>query len=143
MSVPTPIQSNLVPVAISTDSGVTYKDVTCKKAWNFNGSTATNVEGTDCGPLVGLGSNNWTIDMEMVLNTTPDGATQISAKEMLDIWAAQTLAQIKVLYPSLGGTNFFIQGSGYLTSFVLQNTVGNLMTYTATFTGQGSPDVTP
>ena len=141
MSTPTTVQSNLVPVAISTDSGVTYKNVVCKKAWNFNGNTPTNVDDTDCGPLVGLGSNNWTIDMDMVLNNTPNTG-EISAKEVLAIWAAQSLAAIKVLYPDPGGTAFFIQGSGYITSFVLQNTVGNNMTFTATFTGQGSPDVT-
>jgi hypothetical protein len=141
MSTPTTIQSNLVPFALSTD-GSTYKNVVCKKSWNFNGTTATNVEETDCGPLVGLGSNNFTFDFEMVLNTTPD-SDQMSAKDVLTIWNSQTLSYAKVLYPSPGGGNFFIQGSGYITSFVLQNTVGNLMTFTGTFSGNGTVDVTP
>lgn len=142
MSVPTTLQSNLVPFAVSTDD-VTYKAVVCKKAWNFNGTTPTNVEDTDCGPLVGLASNNWTFDFEMVLNTTPNGSTEMSAKEILAIWAAQTLSYVKVLYPAVTGTNFFIQGSGYFTSYTLQNQVGNLMTFSGTFSGQGSPDYTP
>lgn len=142
MSTPTTLQSNLVPFALSTDD-VTYKNVVCKKAWNFNGTTPTNVEETDCGPLVGLGSNNWTFDFEMVLNTTPNGSTEMSAKDVLTIWNNQTASYVKVFYPNPGGTNFYIQGAGYITSFVLQNTVGNLMTFTGTFSGNGSVDITP
>lgn len=142
MSVPTTLQSNLVPFALSTDE-ITYKNVVCKKAWNFNGTTPTNVEETDCGPLVGLGSNTWTFDFEMVLNTTPDGATQMSAKDVLSIWNNQTFAYAKVMYPANTGVNFYIQGAGYITSFVLQNTVGNLMTFTGTFSGNGAVDITP
>lgn len=142
MSTPTTVQSNLVPFALSTDD-VTYKNVVCKKAWNFNGTTPTTIEETDCGPLVGLGTNNWTFDFEMVLNTTPNGATEMSAKEVLDIWNNQTPAYAKVFYPSPGGGSFYIQGAGYITNFVFQNTVGNMMTYTGTFSGNGAVDITP
>lgn len=142
MSTPTTLQSNLVPFALSTDD-ITYKNVVCKKAWNFNGTTATNPEDTDCGVLVGLGANAWTFDFEMVLNTTPNGATEMSAKDVLSIWNNQTFAYAKVLYPNPGGTNFYIQGGGYITSFTLQNTVGNLMTFTGTFSGNGAVDITP
>lgn len=142
MSTPTTIQSNLVPFAISTDD-VTYKNVVCKKAWNFNGTTPVTTEQTDCGPLVAVASNEWTFDFEMVLNTTPNGATEMSAKDILTIWNAQTYSYVKVLYPDPGGTNFYIQGAGYITSFTLTNTVGNLMTFTGTFTGNGNPDITP
>lgn len=141
MSTPTTIQANLVPFALSSDN-ITYKNVVCKKSWNFNGTTATNVEETDCGPLVGLGSNAFTFDFEMVLNTTPD-SDQMSAKDVLALWNNQTSSYAKVLYPNPGGTNFFIQGSGYITSFVLQNTVGSLMTFTGTFSGNGTVDITP
>lgn len=140
MSTPTTLQSNLIPFALSSD-GVTYKNVVCKKAWNFNGTTNTTVEDTDCGPLVGVGANAWTFDFEMVLNTTPIGATEISAKEVLSYWNNQTLSYAKVLYPSGTGANFYIQGSGYITSFVLQNTVGSLMTFTGTMTGNGAVDI--
>lgn len=142
MSTPTTLQSNLVPFKLSTDD-ITYKNVVCKKAWSFNGTTPTNIEETDCGPLVGLGTNNWSFDFEMVLNTTPNGSTEMSAKDVLSIWNNQTAAYAKVLYPDPGGTTFYLQGSGYITNFVLQNTVGNLMTFTGTFSGQGTVDITP
>lgn len=142
MSVPTGIQSNLVPFALSTDD-TTYKNVVCKKAWSFKGSTPTNVEETDCGPMVGLGSNNFSFDFQMVLNTTPDGATQISAKTVLQYWNAQTPVYVKVQYPASVGTDFYLQASGFITNFELVNSVGNLMTFNGTFTGNGTVDITP
>lgn len=141
MSTPTTVQSNLVPFAISTDD-VTYKNVVCKKSWNFNGTTQTTTENTDCGPLIAVGSNEFTFDFEMVLNTTPNGATEMSAKDVLTIWNNQTYSYVKVLYPAITGTSFFIMGGGYITSFKLTNQVGNLMTFTGTFSGNGAVDIT-
>lgn len=141
MSTPTVIQSNLVPFALSTDN-VTYKNVVCKKAWSFKGSTPTSVEETDCGPLVGLGSNNFSFDFQMVLNTTPNGATEMSAKDVLTIWNNQTACYVKVLYPAGTGADFYLQASGYVSNFELQNTVGNAMTFNGTFTGNGTVDIT-
>lgn len=139
MSTPTTVQSNLVPVAVSTD-GSTYKNVVCKKSWNFTGTTPTNIEQTDCGPLVGLGANEWSVQIEGVLNTTPNGATEVSLKEFLDYWVNQTLVYVKMLYPSNTGSNFYIQGSGYITSYSAVNVVGNLITFTATISGNGTVD---
>lgn len=142
MSTPTGIQSNLVPVVISTDD-ITYKTITCKKAGNFNGTTPTNVEQTDCGPMVGLGSNEWSVDIEGVLNTAVEGATQVSAKELLGYWNGQTFVYIKIQYPSPGGTNFYLQGGGYISSFKLGIQTGQLVNFSATFSGNGTVDITP
>ena len=67
MSVPTTVQSNQIPLALSTDGGVTYKNVVCKRAWNFAGTTAVNAEETDCGVSKGLGAPDWTMDFEGVV----------------------------------------------------------------------------
>jgi hypothetical protein len=142
MSVPTGIQSNLVPLLISSDD-ITYKSVVCKKAANFNGTTPTNVEQTDCGPMVGLGSNEWSFDIEGVLNTAPAGATEISAKELLNYWNSQSAIYVKMQYPNPGGTNFYLQGAGYITSFKLGVQVGQLVNFSATFSGNGTVDNTP
>lgn len=139
MSTPTTIQSNLVPIAISTN-GSLYKNLVCKKSWGFKGTTPTSIEQTDCGPLVGLGSNEWSFDAEIIINTSPSGASELSAKELLDIWNNQTLAYMKVLYPNSDGSNFYIQGSGYITAYNMTNTVGSLMSVTVTFSGNGTVD---
>ena len=109
MSTPTTVQSNLVPFALSTDD-ITYKNVVCKKAWNFNGTTPTNIEQTDCGQLVALGSSQFTFDFQMVLNTAVAGATEMSLNTVLDLWNNQTYCYAKVKYPSASGSAFHIQG---------------------------------
>ena len=142
MSTPTTVQSNLVPIAFSVDD-ITYKAWLCKKAWNFKGTTPTNVEETDCGPLVGLGSNNFSFDAQIVLNTTPDGATQWLFKDVLGHWNNQTYGYVKVLFPAVTGATFYIQGAGYITNLEVVNQVGNLMTANITFAGNGTVDITP
>jgi len=137
MSTPTTIQGKLVPMAISTDD-ITYKNVVCKKVLNLNVDSSVNIEETDCGPLPALGSVNWNFDFEGVLNTTPNGATEISANEMLGFDLNQTLIYIKVAYaPSI-----YRQGAGYITSYKESYTTQGLVTFNATFTGQGTLDVT-
>lgn len=137
MSTPTYVQSNQVPLALSTD-GITYKNVVCKRAWNFNGSTPVNTEETDCGVAKGLGASDWTMDFEGVLNTTPNGASEMSLKDVLALWVNQTLSYIK----TQSGSSMYIQGEGYITDFAIQNSVGNLVAFTFTFNGIGNPDIT-
>lgn len=141
MSTPTYAQSNQVPLAISTDGGATWKNVVCKRAWNFNGTTPVNAEETDCGVAKGLGAPDWTKDFEGVVNTTPNSPTEISAKQLADIWLAQTSVKIKTTTGS-GGSNLYIQGDGYVTDYAVQNSVGNLLAFTFTFNGVGLPDFT-
>ena len=141
MSTPTTVQSNLIPLAISTD-GSTYYNIVCKKAWNFNGDTTTTSDESDCGVHTGLGANKWTFDFTALMNITPD-ADQKSAKDLLAYWAAQTLLYIKALYPTSTGANMYVQGQAYLTSFKLTNQVGSLQEFSGTFTGTNDIDVTP
>lgn len=144
MSNPTTLQANLVPFAISPD-GVTYKNVVCLKAWNFNGSTSTTKEETQCGPFVGLGSNSWSFDFEFVLNSTPNGSTEATFANIIGYWDAQTNIYVKVQYPTSGGSaggTIYLQGQGYITSFKINGQVGSLITVQGTFENSGAIDVT-
>src|SRR6187402_3510845 len=109
------LQSSSVPLYVSTD-GSNWKMVVCKKSVTFNGTTPVNTEDTDCGPIVGIASNQWTIDIDAVVNTTPDIGTQESYEQILKWWAAQTLLYIRWNYPDSGGTDFMHTGQAYITS---------------------------
>lgn len=139
----TTVQSNLVPILLSSDSGTTYKSVVCKKSWSFTNETSTSKEETDCGVLVGVGANSWSFDVEGVINTTP-GSTEVSAEDLLGFSAGQTSLLVKAQYPTSGspGADFYMQGACYITNFKITNSVGSLMTFTATITGTGTLDVT-
>jgi hypothetical protein len=141
MSVPTLIQSNTIPLQLSTDD-ITYKSVVCKKSYNFDFDTPVNEEETDCGKHVGLGAVGWKASFEGVLNTTPTSTTEYSAKDVLDLWLAQTLVYIKTVTGAGTGKNLYVQGSGYIVNVKVTNQVGNLIGFTFDFNGSGSPDLT-
>ena len=141
MSVPTTIQSNQVPLSLSTD-GITYKNVVCKRTWGFNLTSAVNTEETDCGVEKGLGAVDWTFNFEGVVNTTPNGATEMSAAVLIGLANNQTLTYVKALTGDGTGSNIYIQGSGYITDFSIENSVGSLIAFTFTFNGVGAVDIT-
>ena len=141
MSVPTTIQSNQVPLQLGTD-GITYKNVVCKRTTNFNGTTSVNVEETDCGIEKGLGTPDWTLDFEGVVNTTPTSTTELSAADLLSLWLNKTLAYAKFMTGDGTGKNVYIQGTGYVTDLSMAASVGNLLAFTFTFNGVGTPDIT-
>jgi len=129
-------------MSVSTDAGVTWKNIVCKKAANFNGSLPTNVDDTDCGPAVGVGSPAFTFDFEGAVNTTPN-SSEISAKALLAIFQAAQLVQIRIMFPNPGGTDFYVSGEGYLTTYNVALATGNVANFTGTFTGNGAVDITP
>ena len=133
MSTPTTLQGKLVPMAIGTD-GSTYKNVVCKKTLNLKIDSSVNTEETDCGPLVSLGTVNWSFDWEGIYNTAYAGATEMSANQIFDFVNAQTLVYVKVLHSS----DILITGSGYLSSFSEKFDAVGLVSYSCTFTGQGT-----
>ena len=139
----TSLQSNLVPISTSVDSGTTWLNIVCKKGWTFNHETSTTEEETDCGTLTGVGSNKWSFDVEGVMSTTP-GAGEASAETLLGYASAQTLLLIRTQYPTSGspGTDLYASGSADLTNFRITNSVGSLMNFSATFSGTGRLDIT-
>lgn len=140
----TSLQSNLVPISTSVDSGTTWLNIVCKKGWTFNHETSTTEEETDCGTLTGLGSNKWSFDVEGVMSTTP-AAGEASAETLLGYASAQTLLLVRAQYPTSGGSaggDLYASGSAYLTNFRITNSVGSLMNFSATFSGTGTLDIT-
>lgn len=137
----TTLQSNLVPIKISTDDGVTLQSIVCKKSWSFNGTTSVSEEETDCGTLIGLGSNKWSFPFEGVVNTTPTGATEVSAEDLLSIWHNQTQFIVYIDYPAGSGGDFYLSGDAYITDFTITNSVGSLMIFSGTITGTGTLDI--
>lgn len=140
----TTIQSNLIPIEISSDSGTTYKKLVCNQTWKLGQSVSVSEEETDCGTLVGLGSNKWSFDAAGVLNSTPE-STEISHEGLNTLFAAQTLILVRAQYPASGspGADLYAVGSAYITSLEVDKSTGSLMKFTATFTGNGVLDITP
>lgn len=133
----TALQSSSVPFYVSTD-GVTYKMVVCKRGVTFNGSTPITLEATDCGPVAGIGANEWSFDIDIIANITPDIGTAESYEQLLKWWNLQTLLYVRWNYPDSTGTDFKHAGQAYITSIRGQVQQGNAMNATLTFTGSGN-----
>jgi hypothetical protein len=133
----TALQSSAVPFYVSTN-GSTWKMIVCKKSVTFKGTTPVNAEDTDCGSIVGIASNQWTIDVDAVVNTTPDIGTCESYEQILKWWNLQTLLYVRWDYPDSAGTDFKHEGQAYITSLTGQVAQGTAMNFQATFSGQGA-----
>lgn len=137
MSTPTTLQGKLVPMAISTD-GVTYKNVVCKKTTTLALDSPITTEETDCGPLVSLGTVNWSFQFEGIYNSAFAGATEMSSNEIATLANNQSLVYVKVQSGAI-----YRQGAGYLSNFGETYNANALVGFTCTFTGQGILDLTP
>ena len=132
-----------VVVQVSTD-GTTYKNLICEISNNLPISRETNSVTTKCDngtTTRSLGAYSWEVSGEAVADTAPS-ASQISYEDLLSGFIAGTLYTIKVENPASTGTNFYHQGSAYLTSLELSNEVNGVSQFSFTFSGTGALDVT-
>jgi hypothetical protein len=137
------LQSNLVPLLISTDSGTTKKTLTCLVSANFSGTTTTTEEETQCGTFTGMGANKWEMSFDAVVDITPTSGTQLSFEDMLGIWHNQTEVQVTMQYPASGtpGSDFFLQGDAYVSALGAAVQVGSSMKFSGTLKGNGALDI--
>lgn len=138
----TTIQGKKVPLYFSFDNGATYKRTVCIKSWDLSVQTAINKENTQCGVFVGLGPNDWSFSFDCLANATP-AVGECSYSDLLLAVNNQTRLLIKTVYPDYGngssGTELHIELPGYLSNLSTKVQVGNLVTFTATFNGDGNP----
>lgn len=125
-----------MPFAISTD-GVTYKSVVCKKAWNVAIDPQITSEDSDCGVHTSVGTTRWSFDAEIILNTTPNGATEVSANTVAGYANAGTLVYVKLVYSG----SYYRQGQGYITNYRESAPLNGLVSASFTFTGDGTLDL--
>lgn len=136
MSSPTTVQGRNTPLAMSTDD-VTFKNILCNRAHNYNASVSTTDEESDCGVETATGAITATMDFDGLLNTTPNGATEMSFDAVHDLFLAKTLVYIKT-QPGIK----IISGDGYITNMTFAKATANLNSFTFTFKFNGDPIAT-
>lgn len=136
MSVPTTIASSAVPFAISTDGGVTFKNVVCKKTWNIALSNTLVEEETDCGTLTETGATKVAFGFEFVLNTTPNGATEWGSDDVMNMANNKTTIVVK----TTNGSTFYRSMSGKISAYNETAPQGGMVNATGTFNGSGTLD---
>lgn len=139
MSAPNQILSSSVPVAISSDGGVTYKNVVCKKSWDYSGNATVTQEETDCGVLTGVGAIKDTYNFEFILNTTPNGGSEWGSDAIINFFQSKTQLTIKT---TVGSITYYRTLVGYITDYTETAPQGGMISAKGTFKGSGVLDWT-
>jgi hypothetical protein len=137
MSTPTTVQGKSIPLALSLDD-VTYKNIVCSKAHDVTLDSSVNTEVSDCGTHRSLNPVESTWTFQGLINTTPNGATEMGHDEILLLANNQT----KVYLKTQPATKV-IKGYGYISNFVTTKATENLMSYSFTFVVDGTLTITP
>lgn len=133
MSAMSPIQSSAVPFAVGTD-GIAYKNLVCKRLWGLTINPTITEEESDCGVAVGVGIAHFSFNFEIIMSTTPNGATEVSANTTA-AWANNgTLVYVKLI----SGSDYIRKGSGYISNYQESAPLNGVITATGTITGNGT-----
>lgn len=126
------------------ESGTTgaYLNVVCETTSSLSGSASVSTEVTKCNTLTSVANPTVTFSVEGIAETAPT-AGQVSIEQLLGWFTGKTLLDIKYEDPEGGGTNFYVQGSGYMTEFGITSPSEGNVSFTASFQLTGSIDVTP
>lgn len=135
MSTPTVVQGNTIPLQFSTDD-LTYKNVVCSQAHEVTGDSSVTQEDTDCGTHTAYALPKWSATFQGVLNTTPNGASEVSAEQVLTWFNNQTDLYLKT---ALGSKTFKVFGK--ISNYAWQKATAGLIKFTMTFTANGSPTI--
>ena len=125
----------------STSSG-DYLNVVCETTSSLSGSASVTTSVTKCNTITSVSSPTVTFSVEGVAETSPT-AGQVSLEQLLSWFQGNTLLAIKYEDPEGNGTNFYVQGSGYMTEFGITSPSEGAVTFTASFQLTGSIDITP
>lgn len=135
----TPVQSSNIPLQLSFDSGVTWKDLVCLENYNIERVTQTNTDDTFCGRFIGIGVIATQISGAAVCDVSPSG-TQVSIKSLNDAQLAGQRIQVRANYPTAGSAGGAISNNGaaYVTAAAEQFAVNNLVKFTFTLLVDGA-----
>lgn len=137
MSVPTTQAGKNIPLTMSFDAGVTYKNLTCEVSHDLTFDKAVTQESSDCGKHTSLDQSALTMAFAGIVNTTPNGATEASSDDVIDAYDNETLVYIITQHG-----NRWIQAQGYINNLVLNKLTNELLKYNLTFTADGDHTTT-
>jgi hypothetical protein len=119
-----------------------YLNVVCETTSSLSGSASVTTAVTKCNTITSVSAPTITFAVEGVAETNPS-AGQVSVENMLGWFQGNTLLDIKYEDPEGGGTNFYVQGTGYMTEFGITSPAEGAVTFTASFQLTGSIDIIP
>ena len=119
-----------------------YSNVVCETTSSLSGSASVSTEVTKCNTYTSVSSPTITFAVEGIAETTPS-AGQVSIEQLLSWFNGKNLLDIKYEDPESSGTNFYVQGTGYITEFGITSPTEGNVSFTASFQLTGTIDTTP
>lgn len=137
------IQGTSVSLQLRSNSyGGDYLNVVCETTSSLSGSASVTTSVTKCNTITSVSAPTVTFSIEGVAETSPS-AGQVSLEQLLSWFQGNTLLNIKYEDPEGDGSNFYVQGNGYMTEFGITSPAEGAVTFTASFQLTGTIDVTP
>lgn len=119
-----------------------YLNVICETTSSLSGSASVTTAVTKCNTITSVAAPTITFAIEGVAETSPS-AGQVSVENLLAWFQGNTLLDVKYEDPEGSGTNFYVQGAGYMTEFGITSPAEGAVTFTASFQLTGTVDITP
>lgn len=140
------IRGQLVPLEISTDSGVTWKVLICLLSNDLNMTRETlTAPFTKCDTATAAldrapGALTWEVAFDALVDDSPL-STQLTAADLLTLVNNGTTVMVRQQYDGTG-SDFYTVGSAIITAFSITNPADGFTGFSGTFSGSGALDIT-
>ena len=130
-----------------TGAGSTYKNLVCLRNSSVEGTNSVSEEETNCGKLTSVANPGFTFSADAICETAPT-ISQVSYKDLLTAFAANTLVSVRMQSPVVSGSSigvaYYHQAFCYITGLTLNQDAsgGAYINFTVTFQSTGVIDVT-
>jgi polyisoprenoid-binding protein YceI len=119
-----------------------FLNVVCETTSSLSGSASVTTAVTKCNTITSVSAPTVTFSVEGIAETSPDSG-QVSVNMLLSWFQANALLDIVYEDPEGDGSNFYINGTGYITEFGITSPAEGAVTFTASFQLTGSINVIP
>jgi len=138
------IQSSDAPIELRVAGTEEYKTLVCTSDYNIPLNTTVNTVDTFCGRAVGLGVIEFNPAGSAVCEQQPT-SDQVTYNDLVSWQLAKTILEFRVQFPGTGsvGGIIYLTGECSVTATELQGAVNEVLKFTYTLTGQGTPTNVP
>lgn len=137
------IQSTFVPLELSEDQGVTWKQLVCLENYQVNVSPQTTKTTTFCGVAIGSGPIDFSASGSAICEAIPSGS-QVTFNKILNWANIKEQIAFRAQYPGSGGSagaNFFIEGDCLVTKATLKFAAADVVKFDFELSGVGLVDI--
>jgi hypothetical protein len=138
----------LQTIEVDPAGSTSFKTLVCLRNSSVEGTNSVSEEETGCGKLTSVANPGFTFSADAICETAPTSGSQVSYKDLLTAWAANTLVNVRVQSPVVTGSSigvaYYHQALCYITKLTLNQDAkgGAYISFAVTFQSTGVIDVT-